>query len=102
VGQAANAGLFQDGYDSQDYGTAKNLFTNGQAAMFYMGSWEASMALNEDIDQVIRDNIRVFTMPVITGGKGKANDITAWNGGGYGVAADSEVKEEAIKFFHVG
>ena len=31
------------------------------------------------------------------GGKGGANDIAAWNGGGYAVAADSSVKDEAIK-----
>lgn len=96
--KSADEGLFQNGYDSQDYGTAMNLFTNGQAAMFYMGSWEASMALNEDIPEEIRDNIRVFTMPVIEGGKGTATDIAAWNGGGYAVAESSEVKEEAIKF----
>lgn len=75
--ESADAGLFQNGYDSQDYGTAMNLFTNGQAAMFYMGSWEASMALNEDIPEEIRTNIRVFTMPVIDGGKGTATDIAA-------------------------
>lgn len=98
--KSVDAGLFQDGYDSQDYGTAMNLFTNGQAAMFYMGSWEASMATNEDIPQEIRENIRVFTMPVVEGGKGKATDIAAWNGGGYGVAADSAVKDEAIKFLN--
>ena len=98
--ESADAGLFQNGYDSQDYGTAMNLFTNGQAAMFYMGSWEASMALNEDIPEDIRTNIRVFTMPVIDGGKGTATDIAAWNGGGYAVSADSEVKEEAVKFLN--
>ena len=98
--KSAEAGLFQDGYDSQDYGTAMNLFTNGQAAMFYMGSWEASMALNEDIPEEIRTNIRVFTMPVVADGKGGATDIAAWNGGGYAVAADSEVKEEAVKFLN--
>jgi len=98
--ESVDAGLFQNGYDSQDYGTAMNLFTNGQAAMFYMGSWEASMALNEDIPEDIRTNIRVFTMPVIDGGKGKATDIAAWNGGGYAVSASSEVKEEAIKFLN--
>ena len=98
--KSADEGLFQNGYDSQDYGTAMNLFTNGQAAMFYMGSWEASMALNEDIPEEIRDNIRVFTMPVIEGGKGTATDIAAWNGGGYAVAESSEVKEEAIKFLN--
>ncbi len=98
--ESADAGLFQNGYDSQDYGTAMNLFTNGQAAMFYMGSWEASMALNEDIPEEIRTNIRVFTMPVIDGGKGTATDIAAWNGGGYAVSAESEVKDEAIKFLN--
>lgn len=96
----ANAGMFQVGYDSQDYGTTMNLFTNGQAAMYCMGSWDASMALNEDIAPEIRDNIRAFTMPVVDGGKGGANDIAAWNGGGYAVSANSAVKEEAIKFLN--
>ncbi|WP_455714688.1 ABC transporter substrate-binding protein [Anaerosporobacter sp.] len=100
LADSAKAGLFQTGYDSQDYGTAMNLFTNGQAAMFYMGSWEASMALNEDIPEEIRNNIRVFTMPTVEGGVGKNTDIAAWNGGGYAVSADSEVKEEAIKFLN--
>lgn len=98
--KTADAGMFQKGYDSQDYATAQNLFTNGQAAMYYMGSWDASMALNDDIPEDIRKNIRVFTMPVIDGGKGKATDIAAWNGGGYGVSATSEVKDEAIKFLN--
>lgn len=98
--QAADAGLFQNGYDSQDYATAQNLFTNGQAAMFYMGSWESSMALNEDIPEDIRTNIRVFTMPLVDGGAAAATDIAAWNGGGYAVSANSEVKEEAIKFLN--
>lgn len=97
---AADAKLFQNGYDSQDYGTAMNLFTNAQAAMFYMGSWEASMALNEDIPEEIRKNIRIFTMPVIDGGKASATDITAWNGGGYAVSAASKVKEEAVRFLN--
>lgn len=96
----ADAGMFQVGYDSQDYGTTMNLFTNGQAAMYCMGSWDASMALNEDIAPEIRDNIRAFTMPTVDGGKGGANDIAAWNGGGYAVSANSAVKDEAIKFLN--
>lgn len=97
---SANAGMFQVGYDSQDYGTTMNLFTNGQAAMYCMGSWDCSMALNEDIAPEIRDNIRAFTMPTVDGGKGGANDIAAWNGGGYAVSANSAVKDEAIKFLN--
>lgn len=97
---SAAAGMFQVGYDSQDYGTTMNLFTNGQAAMYCMGSWDCSMALNPDIAPEIRDNIRAFTMPVVEGGKGGPNDIAAWNGGGYAVSANSAVKEEAIKFLN--
>lgn len=97
---SANAGMFQTGYDSQDYGTAMNLFTNGQAAMFSMGSWESSMALNEDIAPEIRDNIRAFTLPAVEGGKGGAKDIAAWNGGGYAVSANSSVKDEAVRFLN--
>ena len=82
--KTADSGLFQNGYDSQDY----------------MGSWDSSMALNEDIDPEIRENIRMFTMPVVSGGKGTATDIAAWNGGGYGVSATSEYKDEAIKFLN--
>lgn len=98
--KSAEAGMFQTGYDSQDYGTAMNLFTNGQSAMFYMGSWEASMALNKDISEEVRTNVRVFTMPALANGKGKQTDIAAWNGGGYAVSANSEVKAEAIKFLN--
>lgn len=100
LADSAKAGLFQNGFDSQDYGTAMNLFTNGQAAMFYMGSWESSMALNQDIPEEVRTNIRAFTMPPVAGGKGTQTDIAAWNGGGYAVSADSEVKDEAIKFLN--
>jgi len=96
---SAKADLFQAGYDTQDYATAKNLFINGQAAMFYMGSWEASMALDTTIDEAIRTNIKAFTMPAVADGKGSTS-ILAWNGGGYAVSASSEVKAEATKFLN--
>lgn len=96
----ASAGGFQTGFETTDYGTAKNLFTNGQAAMYYMGSWEMSMATNEEISEDIRMNIGVFTMPEIDGGAGCATDICAWNGGGYAVTENSDVKEEAIKLLN--
>jgi raffinose/stachyose/melibiose transport system substrate-binding protein len=98
--EAYDAGLFQSGFESQDYGTAQNLFISGQAAMFYMGSWEMSMANNQDIAPEVRDNIRAFAMPVVSGGVGTATDIAAWNGGGHSVIAKSPVKEEAIKLLN--
>jgi len=98
--QSVEAGLFQQGFETSDYGTAKNLFANGQAAMFYMGSWEMSMASSEDIPAEVRDNIRAFKMPVVEGGKGSETTIAAWNGGGYSVTANSAQKEEAIKLLN--
>lgn len=98
--EAVKAGLFQSGFETTDYGTSLNLFANGQAAMFYMGSWEMSMATNPDVIKEVRDNIGVFMMPVVEGGKGKVTDIAAWNGGGYAVTASSKVKEEAIKLLN--
>ncbi len=53
------------------------------------------MAMNEDIPEEVRTNIRVsFTMPTIAGGKGAATDIAAWNGGGYAVSAKSGGKKK--------
>ncbi len=98
--KTADAGVFQTGFETTDYATSMNLFTNGQAAMFYMGSWEMSMATNEDIPAEIRDNIGAFNMPAVEGGKGTAADIAAWNGGGHAVTANSDVKDEAIKLLN--
>ena len=77
-----------------------NLFANGQAAMFYMGSWEMSMATNEDVAEDVRSNIGVFMMPVVDASASKVTDIAAWNGGGYAVTENSAVKEEAVKLLN--
>jgi len=98
--QSVDQGIFQTGFETTDYGTSMNLFTNGQAAMYYMGSWEMSMATNQDIPDEIRNNIGVFNMPAVEGGKGTKTDITAWNGGGHAVTANSDVKEEAVRLLN--
>jgi len=92
--------FFQDSFISADYGAANNLFGQGKAAMYYMGSWEASMATNEAFPVEFRENMDVIPFPVIAGGKGKVTDIPAWNGGGYAVSSNSPVKEEAIKLLN--
>lgn len=94
---AAKAGLFANGFETADYGTAQSLFTSGQAAMYYMGSWETGMAVNQDIPEDIRSSLRVFALPAVNGGNGTVKDISAWNGGGYFVTANSKVKDEALK-----
>lgn len=58
------------------------------------------MATNENIPEEIRNNIGVFNMPAVEGGKGTKTDLTAWNGGGHAVTANSKVKAEAIKLLN--
>jgi len=92
--------FFQTSFLSADYGAARNLFAQGKAAMFYMGSWEMSMATDEAIDESVRSQIGVFGLPITNGSTAKATDLAAWNGGGHAVSANSPVKEEAIKFLN--
>jgi raffinose/stachyose/melibiose transport system substrate-binding protein len=97
--QMVKDGIYNKAYMTMDYGASQNLFTQGKAAMWYMGSWEAGMASNESLPQAFRDNLGVIRFPVANGGKGGINDLIAWNGGGYSLVEASKNKEEAKKFF---
>ena len=98
---AALAGLFTKSYASDDYGAAKNLFVNGQAAMYYIGGWEMGMASDDSITAMDPGkDIGVFVLPAPKDAKGKTSDISAWFGGGYAVASNSPVKEEALKLLN--
>lgn len=99
LGEARDSGLFQASYMTSDYGASQNLFTQERAAMWYMGSWEAGMATNENLPQTFRDNVAVLKFPIVDGGKGKNTDLLAWNGGGYSLVNSSKHPEEAKKFF---
>ncbi|NRF93768.1 extracellular solute-binding protein [Paenibacillus frigoriresistens] len=92
--------VFNTAYMTMDYGASQNLFTQGKAAMWYMGSWEAGMASNDKLSEEFRKNLGVMKFPVISGGKGKESDLIAWNGGGYSLIKASKHKEEAKKFFN--
>jgi raffinose/stachyose/melibiose transport system substrate-binding protein len=91
---------FQDSFTAADYGAAQNLFAQEKAAMYYMGSWDMSMATNEQFPESFRKNLGVVKFPAVDGGKGKDTDLAAWNGGGYAVSANSKVKDEAIKLMN--
>ena len=92
--------FFQDSFTAADYGAANNLFAQEKAAMYYMGAWEMGMASNESFPESFRKNVAAIPFPVVEGGKGKATDLLAWNGGGYAVSSKSQVKDEAIKLLN--
>lgn len=99
LAQARDSKLFQESFMTADYGASQNLFTQGRAAMWYMGSWEAGMATNDKLSEDFRNNVNVLKFPVVEGGKGKDTDLLAWNGGGYSLVSSSKHPEEAKKFF---
>ncbi|GMK37466.1 putative ABC transporter extracellular-binding protein YurO [Paenibacillus sp. CCS19] len=99
LGEVRDAKMFQDSYMTADYGASQNMFSQGKAAMWYMGSWEAGMATNEALPEEFRQNLGVVKFPVAEDGKGSLDDLLAWNGGGYALVSSSKHPEEAKKFF---
>jgi len=95
---AVKAGIFQADLVTSDYGASRNLFGQERAAMYLMGSWEMGLAVDPNFSQSFRDNLDVIKFPVITGGKGKADDLVAWFGGNYIVNAKSKNKALALEY----
>ncbi|WP_063847619.1 ABC transporter substrate-binding protein [Bacillus sp. FJAT-28004] len=85
-----------DGFLTADYGTSRNLFGQGQAAMFVMGNWEAGLATDENFPEEFRNNVGAISYPASD--KGKSTDVAAWYGGGYSVSKTSKHPEAAVAF----
>src|SRR5690606_22916850 len=94
--QFAEAKGFADGYLTADYGAARNLFGQEQAAMYMMGNWEAGLATDENFSEQFRENVAAIPYPASAAGA--TTDLASWYGGGYSISENSEYKEEAVKF----
>lgn len=92
------AGLFQDDLMVSDYGAARNLFGQGRAAMYLMGSWELGLGTDKTFSDGFRSSVDAFKFPLVTGGKGKVDDLFAWYGGNYVVSASSKNKALGKKY----
>jgi raffinose/stachyose/melibiose transport system substrate-binding protein len=92
------SGLFQEDLMVSDYGASRNLFGQGKAAMFLMGSWELGLGSDTGFDESFRANVDAFKFPVFKAGKGKIDDLEAWFGGNYVVSASSKYKDLGIKY----
>ncbi|OMF27639.1 ABC transporter substrate-binding protein [Paenibacillus sp. FSL H8-0548] len=86
---------FQEGATSYDYDSAESLFTSGQAAMYFMGTW-ATGAMDE---ADVKGKVGVFPFPTVDG-KGDPNEYMLGPGTGFALAANSEHLEEAKDFLH--
>jgi raffinose/stachyose/melibiose transport system substrate-binding protein len=84
------SGLFQDDLMVSDYDAARNLFGQGKAAMYLMGSWELGLGANKAFSSEFRASVDAFKFPTVKGGKGTIDDLMAWYGGNYVVSASSK------------
>jgi raffinose/stachyose/melibiose transport system substrate-binding protein len=94
----ATSGLFADDLLVSDYGASRNLFGQGKAAMYFMGTWEVGLATDANFSQEFRDNVDAFKFPVLKGGKGKIDDLVAWYGGNIFVNATGKNKDLGVKY----
>ena len=91
------AGVFNANLTTSDYGDARNQFGQERAAMYMMGSWEMALAIDPAFSDSFRNNLDVMKMPVITGGKGVADDTQAWYGGNF-IIANTKNKDLALEY----
>lgn len=82
--------LFQEDLMVSDYGAARNLFGQGKAAMYLMGSWELGLGADKAFSPEFRANVDAFKFPAVKAGKGNVDDLMAWYGGNYVVSAASK------------
>ena len=94
------APYFQPGVTSTDYTTSLGLFTSGQAAMTYQGTWELGSFLDETGD--LKDSVGYFPMPTDSSSdQTAATDYFANSGLGTAILKDALTPElkDFLKYF---
>ncbi len=88
---------FQKGFATTDYTTAKNLFLDGKAAMYWMGDWEIPSFTEENLPDNMKDNVGYFYLPTTEGATTPDNEF--FGNSGIGLAANADKFEGAAKDF---
>ena len=88
---------FQEGFSSQGYTDARDLFTSGKAAMYQIGTWELASLTSQDIPAEIRDNIDFFTLPTVPDTVTADNEYTVVSG--IGMAVNQSTYDALVKDF---
>jgi raffinose/stachyose/melibiose transport system substrate-binding protein len=70
----------QQGWSAASYTDARDLFTTGKAAMWYMGTWELGTMTASDLPANVASNIDFFTLPMTAGATTKPNDFIVVSG----------------------
>lgn len=70
-------GYFGESVGSIDYTVAMNEFLNGNAAMFYMGSWALGNFNDPSQNLIGVDNVGFMPFPAVDGGAGDSSQLAA-------------------------
>ena len=93
--------LISQGYINSDMGAidrneARESFKNGEAGLYYMGSWEVS-SLEED-GSAVQGKADWIPFPTIPNGGGQATDFNGGSIDGIVIGADTKYPEQAAAF----
>lgn len=88
---------FQDGFSSQGYTDARDLFTSGKSATYQIGTWELASLTSKDLPTDVRDNIDFFTLPTVNGAVTADNEFTVVSG--IGMAVNQQTYDPLMKDF---
>ncbi|MBC7217634.1 MAG: extracellular solute-binding protein [Candidatus Caldatribacterium sp.] len=69
-------GYFGPGVNTLDYGPAQDLFLQGKAAIYYMGSWALRDFHNPEVNKIGVETIGLFNVPLVPDGVGTLEE---WN-----------------------
>ncbi|WP_123041796.1 ABC transporter substrate-binding protein [Cohnella candidum] len=67
-------GYFGSRVNTIDMGTSVDMFLQGKAAMFYMGSWQLRAFNDPSQNKIGTDKIGFFSIPLVPGGKGTRDE----------------------------
>jgi raffinose/stachyose/melibiose transport system substrate-binding protein len=85
----------QDGWSAASYTDARDLFTTGKAAMYYMGTWELGTFTADTLSPDVKNNIDYFTLPMTSGATTKPNDFIVVSG--IGMAMNKATFDPAVQ-----
>lgn len=88
-------GYFEKGFANVDYSASRDLFLGGKAAMWYIGTWELSSFLDENLPDDMKGKVDYFSLPMTANAKTKQNDI--WAHSGIGTAVNSAKYNDSMK-----
>ncbi|MBW5445735.1 extracellular solute-binding protein [Cohnella sp. CFH 77786] len=90
LNELKDLGAFPKGFLGLDNNAINNMFKNGEAAMFVMGSWAIGNMVKED--SKVKNSVGIAKFPTFPGGKG---DIDVWLGQpSYNLAINASTKDK--------